>query len=65
MTTHLLCSCLYGWSCESARDQKEDTIDNVHSFGRLCNDAGDNTLEEESVFVIKDVEARWEEEVEV
>jgi len=40
-------------------------IDSLHSFGCLCNDASDNALEEESVLFIKDVEAPWEEEVEV
>lgn len=40
-------------------------IDDAHSSECLCNDAGDDTLEEESVFVVKDVEARREEEIEV
>jgi hypothetical protein len=38
---------------------------NAHSSERLCNDAGENTLEEESVSVVKNVETRREEEVEV
>jgi hypothetical protein len=40
-------------------------IDNAHSSDCLCNDAGDNALEEESIFVVKDVQAPREEEVEV
>ena len=65
-TTHLLCLCLYERSHESAWSwYEEGMIDNVHSFDCLCNDASDNALEEEGVFVIEDVEACWEEEVEV
>ena len=62
---HRLYLCLCGWSRESARSRQESVIDNAHSSERLCNDAGDDTLEEESVSVVKDVEARREEEVEV
>ena len=40
-------------------------IGDTHSGERLCNDAGDNALEEESVSVVEDVKARREEEVEV
>ena len=38
---------------------------NAHSGGCLCNNASDNALEEEVVFFIEDVDARWEEEVKV
>ena len=40
-------------------------IDNAHALKRLCDDASDNTLEEEGIFIIKDVQARRKEEVEV
>lgn len=43
----------------------EGAIDNAHSGECLRNNAGDDTLEEESVSVVKDVEASREEEVKV
>lgn len=64
-TMHRLYLCLCGWAYESAWSQEADMIDNAHSSDCLCNDAGDNALEEESIFVVKDVQAPREEEVEV
>lgn len=54
-TMHLLYLCLCGWTGESAKSQKEGMIDDAHAFDRLCDDASDNTLEEESISIIKDV----------
>jgi len=54
-TMHLLYSCLCGWTRESAQSQKEGMIDNAHALKRLCDDASDNALEEESISIIEDV----------
>ena len=38
-----------------SQHEKEGRIDDAQSLGCLCDDAGNNALEEESVLIIKDV----------